>query len=127
MKSDNQIFSIILKSFGLLTLFAFMLIGASYGVYSLSTGAGAERNVETVPTYNPPSITNHKPETQICSYCKGTGWVTCTMCGGTGINNMGVPCGCLRANKVLVEMGKEPDPYLGPHHKCIMCHGTGLK
>lgn len=65
-----------------------------------------------------------EPKKKECYYCKGTGTITCTMCGGTGINNMGNTCGCVTYVENCIAMGKQPT-RTALRWTCEMCKGTG--
>ena len=85
-------------------------------------------NYKTVPdSYASSDNVNQIPEDieRDCNRCKGTGIIACGMCGGNGVNDMGMECGCLRYNNVMRQMGKETDPNQGPYRNCDNCKGTG--
>jgi hypothetical protein len=67
-----------------------------------------------------------EPEKKECYRCKGSGIITCTMCGGTGINNMGMDCGCVTYVANCRAMGKEPT-RTALQWTCEHCKGTGYE
>lgn len=59
-----------------------------------------------------------------CRYCKGTGTQVCNLCGGTGVNNMGIECGCIRTYKMEIMAGHTPS-HEPLSWTCTFCKGTG--
>jgi len=43
-----------------------------------------------------------------CNYCDGDGIVRCTMCAGTGKNNLGADCGCITLYINQLRLGHKP-------------------
>lgn len=74
-------------------------------------------------TYQEQVNQNQKKE---CYRCKGAGIITCTMCNGTGINNMGTECGCVTYVANCRTMGKEPT-RTALQWTCEHCNGTGYE
>ena len=70
---------------------------------------------------NSRNILSEKP----CHYCKGTGTEVCFSCGGTGVNNLGNECLCVRTYKQAIELGQSPPLYV-LSWTCTHCKGTGL-
>jgi uncharacterized protein (TIGR02145 family) len=63
-------------------------------------------------------------ENNICPTCHGTGVQVCNLCGGTGRNNMGIECGCIRTYNAEIAAGNIPShPPL--KWTCPSCGGTG--
>lgn len=60
----------------------------------------------------------------VCNRCNGTGIEVCTLCGGTGKNNLGWTCGCVTLYENTIMMGHTPiHPPL--QWTCTKCKGTG--
>ncbi len=59
-----------------------------------------------------------------CRYCNGTGTQICNLCGGTGVNNMGIECGCIRTYKMEILAGHTPS-HEPLSWTCTFCKGTG--
>ncbi len=90
-------------------------------------GSGESKKASEPPSainsaYEKPIV--EEPEKKECYQCKGTGMITCTMCGGTGVNNMGMDCGCVTYVANMIAMGKEPH-RTSLRWTCENCKGTG--
>jgi len=57
----------------------------------------------------------------LCSYCGGDGIVTCTMCAGTGKNNIGADCGCVTLYINQLRLGHKPT-RTPMHWSCEYCN-----
>jgi hypothetical protein len=68
--------------------------------------------------------TAQERENNVCPTCHGTGTQVCNLCGGRGVNNMGMECGCIRTYNMEIAAGHTPShPPL--QWTCVSCRGTG--
>ncbi len=66
-------------------------------------------------------VSTYNNNNSSCSYCDGDGIVTCTMCGGTGRNNLGADCGCVTLYINQLRLGHKPT-RTPMHWSCEYCN-----
>ena len=98
--------AIVIIVFGFILYFAF---GTSEGTSSRSNNS---------------SSTEQGNSQMVCNRCKGTGIEICTLCGGTGENNLGMTCGCVTMYSNMIQLGHVPD-HSPLQWTCTKCKGTG--
>ena len=63
-------------------------------------------------------------EKGVCPTCNGTGVQTCNLCGGSGVNNLGMTCSCVTQYENQKLLGQTPD-HPPKRWICLRCGGTG--
>jgi uncharacterized protein (TIGR02145 family) len=63
-------------------------------------------------------------DNNVCPTCHGTGIIICSLCGGSGVNNMGIECLCIRTYKMEIAAGHAPS-HEPLRWTCTSCGGTG--
>jgi hypothetical protein len=84
-----------------------------YSINSSTTNSGLGSNARNEAIEKP------------CHYCNGTGTQVCPSFGGSGVNNMGNECLCVRTYNQAIELGQSP-PRFVKSWTFTHCKGTGL-